>query len=175
MEPIGRHGILIGDAILINKFMKKIIIIILLILIFLCALLLIIKSRQGSSSITPLVKPTITQKPFITPSGETMEVDGVEINNIYKTPVKETPQFDALIVNNEKYQIAYLQQFQKFLITILDPNFKETQVVAEKDFLDKLSISSQDACKLSVEISTPRSVNEDLAGKIFPLSFCTVR
>lgn len=155
--------------------MKKIIIIILLILICISVVLLIIKSRQGSSSITQSVKPTITQKPFITPSGETMEVGGVKINNIYKTPVKETPQFDALIVNNEKYQIVYLQKFSKFLITIYDSDFDKTKAIAEKDFLDKLGIDQAAACKLTVEINTIQSVNKELAGKIFPLSFCPVR
>lgn len=104
-----------------------------------------------------------------------MEVDGVKINNIYKTPVKETPQFDALIVNNEKYQIVYLQKFSKFLITIYDSDFDKTKAIAEKDFLDKLGIDQTAACKLTVEINTIQSVNKELAGKIFPLSFCPVR
>lgn len=154
--------------------MKKILIIGLIILIILLfALLLIGKSQKPKTAPYPaptMTLPTIT--PFLTPSGDKIEINKIPVNNFYKTPVKENPQNDVLIVNADNYQIVYLQQFNKFLITILNSNFEQTRTIAEKDFLNKLGISESDACKLTVEESTPEDINSKIAGQIFPLSFC---
>lgn len=157
--------------------MKKKIIILLIILIIGSLILLILRKKKSalppSTIPSVLTRPTVTQRPFSEPTGEKMEINGVKINNLYKNPLKENRQYDVVIVKNDKYQIVYLQQFQQFLISILDPDFDTVKSAAEKDFVEKLGITNNDACKLQVNISTPRYVNADIAGTTYPLSFCS--
>lgn len=156
--------------------MKKLIIIILVLGIVILAVILVLKRRpitrvmpvvMPKSSITPFIKPTV-----VIPTGQKLKISGVEINNIYLSPVKVNQEKDVLVSENKDYHIVYLALFKKFLITIYNPDFEKTRTFAEKDFLDKLGISETEACKLTVEINTIQSVNKELAGKIFPLSFC---
>lgn len=156
--------------------MKKIMIIILILGIIICAVILIVRERGSKpelpgvvpkSSITPFIKPTV-----VIPTGPKLKISAVEVNNIYISPVKINEEKDVLISENKDYHIVYLALFKKFLITIYNTDFETTKAVAEKDFLAKLGIDQTAACKLTVEVNTVQSVNQDLAGKIFSLSFC---
>ncbi len=156
--------------------MKKLIIIVLIVLIFITGILLLVRNKTGQSTTIPVVTsgvPTLIPSPFITPSGNKMNINGVSVNNFYKTPVAENKQYDILITNGKNYQVVYLPKYNKFILTILSSNFEQTKKIAESDFLKVLEIDEKDACKLSVEVSTINSVNPELAGKIFPLSFCS--
>lgn len=153
--------------------MKKIFITVLIILIIILLFLLIGKSqlKEDKIELIPTIpKPTVT--PFNLPTSEKIIINDVSINNFYQEDIQKNPQNDALISQNNDYQIVYLPQFQQFLITILNPDFEKTKVTAEAAFLKQLGITEDEACKLSVSISTPLFINENLSGQIFPLSFC---
>lgn len=147
---------------------KKILIIGILLLLVVAGLLTIYKQ------VAKVGKPTSTtsQPVFITPVGEKINISGVTINDFRKSNVAANNKADTLIVDNEKYQIVYLSQFNKFLITVLGSPFEEIRNEAEKEFLNVLGVSESDACKLTVEVNTTEFANPEFSGTAFSLSFC---
>lgn len=75
-------------------------------------------------------------------------------------------------LNEKKYTMGYVPFDQSFFISILTPNFGEGREKAEEDLLKMLEINQQEACQLKIYIATPVSINEELAGRTFRLSFC---
>ena len=59
-----------------------------------------------------------------------------------------------------------------FFISVVSWPFDEHRLVAEADFLDKLGITDDEACRLNVDETTPAFANPDKAGKTYALSFC---
>lgn len=177
MGLTGDHGIPQQDVIFINNYMRKLIVIFLTIGIIILVVVLIIRGRSNKlittapkitkTSITPFVRPTV-----IVPSGAKFKISEVEINNIYISPVKINPEKDVLLIDNKDYQIGYLALFKKFTITIYSSNFETTRKIAEEEFLNKLEINKEEACKLEVEVNPSNSTTDQFAGKSFPLSFC---
>lgn len=154
--------------------MKKILAFILIVLIILLLIILFLKKGQEPKNL-PSVTPTVlvpTNTPFISPPGNKIQLNGVSVNNFYLEDSAENPQGDVSVVKNKNYQIVYIPQFKKFIISILNKDFEAARGIAEQNFLSQLGITQADACKLKVEISTPLFVNEKLSGQIFPLSFC---
>lgn len=150
--------------------MKKIIIIITSIIIVTVLVNIILLNKKKEP--VPVSTITPTKVSFVVPTGETIKISQVEVKNFYQSLVNKNNQEDALIIDNENYQITYLAQFNKFLITILNPSFTEIKIEAENIFLDALEITKDQACNLNVEISTPNFVNQEYAGEVFSLSFC---
>lgn len=106
------------------------------------------------------------------PVPQSTTVSGVNVRNFEANPVLKNTENDSLIIDNNDYQIAYVKQYNQFLITINNKDFEATRKIAEDAFITNLKISKTDACKLKVSISTPAFVNQDLSGQEFPLSFC---
>lgn len=147
---------------------KKILITATLLFIVIIGLLAIYKQVLPTVNPTPI--PTIPV--FITPVGDKINISGITVNDFRKTPVEVNDKNDTLIVDNEKFQIVYLAQFNKFLITILSSPFEQVRKEGELEFLKVLGISQEDACKLTVEVNTTQFANPDFSGTAFPLSFC---
>lgn len=80
---------------------------------------------------------------------------------------------DVLLERTTDYNIVYLYRTDTFLISITNPDFEQTRLRAEQEFRALLGVSQTTLCKLYVSISTPSYANSSLAGKEFPLSFCT--
>ena len=105
-----------------------------------------------------------------TPQGpEKLDLDRIETDNFLNNPVAKTPQGDALIVKTSDYQIAYLKQFNEFIISI-STSSAQVRSVAEAAFLEKLEITEQEACRLNVSVSAPFVNVEQSTNK--RLSFC---
>lgn len=106
------------------------------------------------------------------PEGDTIEIADVEVNNFFeKVGIPESASY-IIIEKNSDYKIAYLNNFNSFLISITNSPFESQRILAEEKFLDELGISETDACKLEVQVTTPRFANPDHAGIIYGLSFC---
>lgn len=129
-------------------------------------------SRQaGSPQIVPA--PTLVPIPLRNlPTGERVEVDGVSVKNPYTSAVQLTAEGDSLMTQEPGYQLVYLKQFDKFLISIVASPFEENRQSAEAALLERLEIDENAACALQIEITTPYDVNPAEAGQIYDLSFC---
>lgn len=125
-------------------------------------------------SVTPARTSLVpTPIPLIKPGARKISISGIVMNDFFQTSKVVGSSSDiAIIENQENYTIVYLQKFNQFLITILLFPFTTNRAVAEQKFIEILNITKEDACRLSVSVTTTQSVNRELAGKEFPLSFC---
>lgn len=96
----------------------------------------------------------------------------VKINNIYTNPLENLSQSGITFLENDNYSADFYPQDQGFLLVIKDSDVQSARDMLEKDFLETLGISEEDACKLKVSLSVPYSVNKELAGGEYGLSFC---
>lgn len=72
-----------------------------------------------------------------------------------------------------RYQILYQEPQNLFRVEVLDWRFEEARKEGEQKLLQLTELNESEACKvLNAEVSTPSFVNPELAGQIFPLSFC---
>jgi len=158
-----------------NKTMKKILIFTALLAIILITLILVRVSNQPSQNI-PKTTPAPTQyipPPLPTiPTNDTLTINGIKVNNIYKDARDRTQAGDVDFSSSPNYSITYLPKYSEFIITIYQLPFEENRILAEKEFIKKLDISQQQACLMTVSISVPFSVDPEQSGIKFPLSFC---
>jgi len=109
---------------------------------------------------------------------KTMTVDAtlsglVTINNILLKPEKVyAGNYGVLVRRTPYYSLAYYYEDDFFAIALMDQNVWNARVEAEWDLLTTLGITPQNACKLNVSLMIPSSVNFELAGKNYRLSFC---
>lgn len=142
----------------------------LIVVSFVTLLFLFYLRTTSKAPVPPPTTPTPTRPLLNLPTEKTIKSSGVEINNPFLSPKKVTAQGDVLFENTPTYHIAYLAQFDEFLITILLEPFEENRQQAESQFLTKLGITKKEACSLKVTISPPKKENE-LTPK-YKLSFC---
>jgi len=96
----------------------------------------------------------------------------VTTNNFYKTAVEITDRNDALITSNDDFQILYYPADNSFFITITNKPIESVRKKAETELLNRLGISTEDACRLKVSVGAPGWVDDNLAGQELGLSFC---
>lgn len=174
---------------MIAKYSKRIAIVLgVIILIGLFVLWLLIRRGRDSEE-TPTVIPTptlfdINQLPQIPsslyptypptpiPKEGDLIVSGIAIADFRQKAEKVLPNGDVLIKSTGQYQIIYTGSLESFLISIQDDDFPRTWAAAERDFLVILGIDKPNACRLTVEITSPASAHNEYAGMVFPLSFC---
>ena len=101
-------------------------------------------------------------------------ISNVKMNNFFNSANILNKEGDMQVsdATNSGYNITYLSQFNEFLISINKSPFDQFRIQAENNFLTKLGINQQEACKLTVVITTPRFVNPNQAGQNYSLSFC---
>ncbi len=156
----------------------KILIIIAICFLLIFIVLIFVRKNSGETpkEVTPIPSPTISfPTPFPTPSfPQTPEItiSGVEVKNFYQNAEEYSKQGDVQFSSIPQYNLVYLSKFNEFLISILSSPFEETRVLAEKDFIEKLGITEQEASKLTVTVTTSKAINPDFAGKKYRLSFC---
>lgn len=114
--------------------------------------------------------PTAPPTPVTT--ADKIKINGIAVKNFYSEAVKTNSNGDVLIVDNPRYQISYLKQFEQFKITILGADFEAIKNEAENKFLIVTSLDKQNACRLNVEEDVLSSAGGRYAGSVFPLSFC---
>lgn len=107
-----------------------------------------------------------------TPKEETVKAGGSFVKNFYSDENKISPEGDVIIAETSNYKIFYFKVDDSFLISITEPPFEDIRLLAEKDFLQQLEIDEDKACRLNTATTTPFYVNQDKAGKNWPLTFC---
>jgi hypothetical protein len=133
-----------------------------------------VTTQPGTGGL-PGVLPTATSTP---PTGETITIGtpqgGVTVKNPYKGAAEVHPNWGALSVSTDTYDMLYFSVDSSFLMTFKKMPFDQLRKVAEADFLERLGITREQACKLKVIEAVPYSVDPTLAGKSFGLSFCGI-
>lgn len=117
-----------------------------------------------------LPTPTPVQIPQISP--KKINISGVQTNDFLSSPKEVNKNGDVLFAETPKYQLVYLQNFNQFIVSILSSPFETIKKEAEIEFLHRLGITENEACKLNVSVTTPYFANPDYSGKNWPLSFC---
>lgn len=95
----------------------------------------------------------------------------VLVNNFTQNILSRT-ESSMIIADTSDYQIVYFQKEGSFLITLASQPATAARIKAESAFLSILNISKEQACKLTVALKIPYSVDENLAGPDYGLSFC---
>jgi hypothetical protein len=102
----------------------------------------------------------------------------VEVTDITKLPEIVAVGDDAYSLDgtrsdkNAGFSLVYYEADNSYAIAILNEPIAQNRVAASKYLLELLQISEADACKLNVYIGTLYSVNPQLSGQNFGLSFC---
>lgn len=138
-----------------------------------CTLIFLIFLRITSVTPTPPPSPTPTRAtiPVPTyPTTDTIQSSGVKIKNPFVGAKEFTTQGDALTAKTDTYSIIYLRQFDEFIITVDAEPFESNRLAAELDFINRLGVTQQDACKLNASISPPKKEGE--LAPHYKLSFC---
>lgn len=123
-----------------------------------------------SNTATPLppgANPTASSNTvgISTPKGN------VIVNNFTQNVLSKT-ESSMTIADTNDYQIIYFQKEGNFLITLASQPATAARIKAETAFLSILNINKEQACKLTVALKIPYSVDENLAGPDYGLSFC---
>lgn len=128
-------------------------------------------SQKNRTSQPPAALPTI-----IPPSPTTfniqkkINISGVQTNDFTVNPIASNKEGDIAFSQTGDYQLVYSKQYNDFTISIstITPQARKE---AEDDFLKKLGISQNDACKLTVYVEQNYSPDfPESASK--KLSFC---
>lgn len=127
------------------------------------------KPTTAPSPTFPTIEDTETK---IDKESPKIKISGVTINNFYQQATETKEDGFAKFVDEKDYQIMYIPVDNSFLISILGAPFEEIRNQAEKEFLKKLNITQEEACRLNVNITTPAYINPSFAGKVYKLSFC---
>ncbi len=144
---------------------RKIIIAGLIVLAILSMVGLYILSQPNNPVVTQIQQSSIQ-------NGATITLNGVVVNNFTSNSKQINKNGDRDIVKVNNYEIIYFPATKSFLISILASPFETNRQLAETEFLRRLNITKTDACKLTVDITTPAFANESEAGQNFKLSFC---
>ena len=103
---------------------------------------------------------------------DALVISGVRVNDFTKEIENPNEKSYITLSQNGDYHIFYIPSQTLFYITISSSPFDQQKDAAEKEFLEKLGITSEAACKLNVDVATPANVNPSYAGQIYHLSFC---
>lgn len=122
--------------------------------------------------------PGLSNKSFLLEKGKNVlsekkiEISGVKVADfINESANNEQPSFYTILRTSD-FHLFYIPDQKLFYISITSYPFDEFRPLAEKQFLQSLGISQEEACKLDVDIATPMFANPDKAGEIYGLSFC---
>jgi hypothetical protein len=141
------------------------------ILLILTAYIYIMKKKNNSNAPQENTQFTVPEKGADKFTIKTSKGD-VDVQNIYKNSLGDLSQSGVAFEDNDEYYIAYYPEDQGFIIALESPNIQNARTDAEKDFLDTLGITQEQACKLKVSLTVPMSVNAKAAGGNYGLSFC---
>ncbi len=165
--------------------MKKTIIIIVAVVVIVLIALGVFFLIQNNGSNNPSASTagtfpsvsTSTPAPIAVPTSTTITLGpsqgSVTVKNFYQSAASITKdQQTVAVADAPNYVIAYNVSDSSFAIALLSTPLQAARQAAESAFLNKLGISQQDACKLTVYEGVPASVSDQYVGQSFPLSFC---
>lgn len=98
----------------------------------------------------------------------------VTVKNFYKGATQSIDELDDLVVKDTpKFSIIYNIPTSNFDLFIKQKPVQESRLAAEKELLSILGIDQASACKLSAQATIPYSLDQELGGRHYPLSFCS--
>lgn len=161
----------------------RLLIVALFIITIILLIIALFSSKKSIQQIAPLPTPTpvlpgssqhnATSSALFGSDGKTISINGVIMDNFYKTSTPFNPQGDRILDStNDNYRIFFISSSNEFLLTITGSGFAQNRAAAEQAFLQALNLSPENACKLHVVVQTISSVNSQEAGQDYPLSFC---
>ncbi len=95
----------------------------------------------------------------------------VQTNNFYQSIVEKSGNNYAL-EETKDFDIVYYDKDQTFFITIYSQPAAKARDLAENTLLKRLGIDIGQACQLKVVVRVPFSVDPQLSGQDYSLSFC---
>lgn len=110
--------------------------------------------------------PTTDKVVIPTPNGN------IIINNFFKTANKISPTGGATLKKENNYIIAYIRFDNSFAIALMKKPLQQARQDAENALLAILGINKDEACKLTLTLGVPISVDRNAAVKNYGLSFC---
>lgn len=146
-------------------FFSIVLLIILLLLIF----FIFINNLKPSTP--PVGNIEISPVPVSTRPSQKINISGIQTNDFLSNPIKTNLQGDVLFAKTKDYQITYLRQFGEFIINV-STSSAMVRDDAESEFLRKLGITKEEACRLKVFVSVPYIPNPNLSIEKRTLSFC---
>ncbi len=149
--------------------MKKTTLLIISLIIFASFYLILATNKQPEP---PNTIPSPTVIPADPQILNRVNIQGIPMNNFLETSKTIEETGEVFAVEETDYVIIYHKTSDDFLINILSSPFEDIRIKAERDFLQKLGITEENACKLDVVEKTPHFANPDKAGQSFRLSFC---
>lgn len=117
--------------------------------------------------------PDTTPTRVDTSSGK-INISGIKTNNFLLNPIRSNSRGDVVFVKTSEYQITYLKIFSEFIVNI-STSSATAREGAELEFLTKLGITKEDACKLKISISAPYAPGQNPALQKRALSFCPAK
>ena len=83
-------------------------------------------------------------------------------------------KYESIVYKDSQsnYEISYLPQENRYIITVYGSPFAKYRLEAEQLFLQTYKITPQEACLKNINIGTPFYANSAEAGKNYKLSFC---
>lgn len=83
-------------------------------------------------------------------------------------------KYESIVYKDSQsnYEISYLPQEDRYIITVYGSPFTKYSLEAEQSFLKTHKITPQEACLKNVSTGTPFYANPSEAGKNYKLSFC---
>jgi hypothetical protein len=142
-----------------NKTLIKIIVVTVLAILFIFS---VIKSLPQKS---PKTDNSLQQIVIQGNKGE------VQLKNFYNQ-VKGQVGDTMVLAETQDFHVVYFKKDQTFLITLLSQPVSNARDLAENEFLKQLEVDIGQACSLKVTVRVPYSVDSDLSGKDYGLSFC---
>lgn len=143
------------------------------------AILLFVFSKKATPPATqiPSGQQSPTTFPIPSPRDPKMTINtsqgSFDVNNVYQAPLKNLSNDGVAFKDNADYSISYYPQNQGFLIVIQNPDIEGAYSKLESDFLQTLGIDKDTACKLTVSITVPYSINASASGHEYGFRFCS--
>jgi len=89
---------------------------------------------------------------------------------VKKEPIN--PQGDRILSEKPEYSISYINPFRQFFIAFNSIPSVDVRVNAEKELLEMLGVSAQDACALDIHETVSAIEGDEYAGVNFGFSSC---
>ncbi len=151
--------------------MKKLLLVSGLIFILLFLAFIIISGLKKPSAIPAPVENAGTPGPVNQGGNKRIKISGVETNNFLTNPIRSSVDGAVLFLKTESLEALYYKKYDQFNL-IISSSSAQVRNRAEQEFLQKLGVSKQDACRLDVVVNSPYVPNPNLLMPKRTLSFC---
>jgi len=105
-------------------------------------------------------------------SEKIIEISGVKVADFINKSTNGKSQNFYTIYQTPDYHLFYIPDQELFYVSITSYPYNEFRPLAEKQLLQSLGITREEACMLNVDLTTTTRANPDKAGEVYGSSFC---